>query len=204
LFTAAVNDVLRAEGLLDQALPHDIRPLRDEMKVAGFAFTIAGEKNRDGVDDMPKRAAMLEAIGPGAVCVWETGSDDESAQWGEVMTMAAKRQGCRGAVVDGGVRDTDKVLSQDFPIFVRYRSSNGMKGRFRITSWQERISVGGVAIAPGDLIFADIDGVIVVPRDRAYDVLIAAEQIKRNEVGIREMINDGATPRDVVERGGYF
>jgi regulator of RNase E activity RraA len=79
-----------------------------------------------------------------------------------------------------------------------------MKGRFRITSWQERISVGGVAIAPGDLIFADIDGVIVVPRDRAYDVLIAAEQIKRNEVGIREMINDGATPRDVVERGGYF
>ncbi|WP_205857486.1 RraA family protein [Phytoactinopolyspora endophytica] len=204
LFTAAINDVLRTRGLVDQALPHEIRPLRDEMKVAGFAFTVSGEKNRDGADDMPERAAMLEAIGPDMVCVWETGHDDESAQWGEVMTMAAKRQGCRGAVVDGGVRDTDKVLSQDFPTFVRYRSSNGMKGRFRITSWQERISIGGVSIAPGDVIVADIDGVIVVPRALAYDVLVEAEQVRRNEVGIKEMISDGATPRDVVERGGYF
>jgi 4-hydroxy-4-methyl-2-oxoglutarate aldolase len=204
LFTAAVNDVLRELGLIDQTLPHDIGPLRDGMKAAGFAFTISGEKNRDGTNDMPERAAMLEDIEPGAVCVWETGHDDESAQWGEVMTMAAKRQGCRGAVVDGGVRDTDKVLDQDFPIFVRYRSSSGMLGRFRISCWQEPISIGGVAISPGDLIFADIDGVIVVPRELAYDVLIRAEEVKRNEVGIKEMIDNGAAPSDVVERGGYF
>lgn len=204
LFTAAVNDVLREHQLVNQALPHEIRPLRDDMKVAGFAFTILGEKSRDGSDDMPERAAMLEAITPGAVCVWDTGHDDESAQWGEVMTMAAKRQGCRGVVIDGGVRDTDKVLAQDFPVFVRYRSSSAMRGRFRLTSWQQPISIGGVVINSGDLVFGDIDGALVVPRELAHDVLVAAEQIGRNEVGIKQMINDGAAPRDVVQRGGYF
>ncbi|WP_199700817.1 RraA family protein [Jiangella rhizosphaerae] len=204
LFTGAVNDVLRGRGLVDQTLPHDIRPLRDEMKLAGFAFTVAGEKDRGGVNDMPERAAMLESIRPGAVCVWETGRDDESAQWGEVMTMAARRQGCRGAVIDGGVRDTDRVLAQDFPVFSRYRSSSGMLGRFRITGWQNAISIGGVVIEPGDLLFGDIDGVIVVPAELAVPVLLEAERIKHDEVGIKQLIEDGSTPRDVVDRGGYF
>ncbi|WP_199520946.1 RraA family protein [Jiangella anatolica] len=204
LFTGAVNDVLRGRGLVDQTLPHDIRPLRDEMKLAGFAFTVAGEKDRGGVNDMPERAAMLESIRPGAVCVWDTGRDDESAQWGEVMTMAARRQGCRGAVIDGGVRDTDRVLSQDFPVFSRYRSSSGMLGRFRITGWQHSISIGGVVIEPGDLLFGDIDGVIVVPAELAVPVLLEAERIKHDEVGIKQLIEDGSTPRDVVDRGGYF
>lgn len=204
LFTSAVNDVLRGRGLIDQTLPHDIRPLRDEMKLAGFAFTVAGEKDRGGVNDMPERAAMLESLRPGAVCVWETGRDDESAQWGEVMTMAARRQGCQGAVVDGGVRDTDRVLAQDFPVFSRYRSSSGMLGRFRITGWQHAISIGGVVIEPGDLVFGDIDGVIVVPRELAAPVLVEAERIKHDEAGIKQLIEDGSTPRDVLDRGGYF
>lgn len=202
--TPIVNDVLRSKHLVDQTLPHEIAGLREQMKVAGFAFTIDGEKNRDGTNDMPERAAMLESITPGSVCVWATGSDDESAQWGEVMTMAAIRQGCSGAVVDGGVRDTAQVLAQDFPVFVRYRSSNGMMGRFKITSWQQPITIGGVRISPGDFILGDIDGVIVVPADLTYEVLLGAEQIKRDEVGIKRMVDDGVKPREVVARGGYF
>ncbi|WP_210769251.1 RraA family protein [Occultella kanbiaonis] len=202
--TAIVNDVLRSEGLLDQTLPHEIVPLQEGMRIAGFAFTISGERSRDGANDMPDRAAMLEAIPDGAVCVWATGGDNESAQWGEVMTMAAIRRGCRGAVIDGGVRDTDKVLPQKFPVFTRYRSSNGMMGRFRLTSWGTDIVIGGVTIRPGDLVLGDLDGVIIVPAELAERVLGEAEAILRHEVEIKQMVDDGATPGEIVSRGGYF
>ena len=110
VFTSAVNDVLREKGLLYQTLPNDIKPLRDDMKAAGICFTLKGSKNLDLADEMMQRAQMLEAIQPNSICVWDTSGDDESAQWGEIMTMAAKKRGCRGAVVDGGVRDTNCVL----------------------------------------------------------------------------------------------
>lgn len=202
--TAMVNDVLREDSYLYQTLPNNILPLREEMKVAGAAFTIKGSKNLNLVDEMMDRAVMLEAIPEDSVCVWDTSGDDESAQWGEIMTLASKRKGCRGVVVDGGVRDTDKVLELEFPVFCKYRSSNGMLGRFRVIDYQKPIMIGNVQIYPGDIVMADIDGCIVVPRRMAYDVLIRAEKIRDNEVGIKKMIDDGLPPREVVEKGGYF
>lgn len=202
--TAMVNDVLREMGYLYQTLPTNILPLKPEMKVAGIAFTIKGSKNLDLKDEMEQRAQMLEAIPADSVCVWDTGNDDESAQWGEIMTMASKKRGCRGAIVDGGVRDTNKVLEQDFPVFCKFRSSNGMLGRFRMIGYQMPIMIGNVHIYPNDIIYGDIDGCIVVPRHLAYEVLLHAEQIRDNEVGIKKMVADGVKPTDVVKNGGYF
>lgn len=204
VFTAAVNDVLREKGLIYQTLPNDIRPLKDEMKVAGIAFTLKGCKNLDLTDEMMQRAQMLEAIGPNSICVWDTSGDTESAQWGEIMTMAAKKRGCRGAVVDGGVRDTNCVLREKFPVFCKYRTSNGMLGRFRMVGWQLPVAIGGVMIRPGDVIFGDIDGVLVIPREMAMEVLEKAEAIRDNEIAIKQMIEDGESPTSVVEKGGYF
>lgn len=204
VFTSAVNDVLREMGLVYQTLPTDILPLKDEMKLAGIAFTVKGSKNLTLTSEMEQRAKMLEALHEDSVCVWDTSGDDESAQWGEIMTMASKRRGCRGAIVGGGVRDTDKVLEQDFPTFCKYRTSNGMLGRFRMIGWQMPIKLGDVMIYPGDVMFGDIDGVIVIPRSVAYDVLIKSEDIKENEKEIKQMIVDGLTPSEVVKRGGYF
>lgn len=204
LFTAAVNDVLRERNLLRQTLPHNIMPLRESMKLAGPAFTIKGSKSLLVKDEMRERAEMLESIPRDFVVAWDTSGDDESAQWGEVMTMAAKKRGCRGAVVDGGVRDTDRVLPQDFPVFIKYRSSNGMLGRFRITGWQIPIQIGDVEIFPGDIIFGDIDGVIVVPREMAYDVLIRAEEIAIAEGELKKWVEEGLAATEIVDRGGYF
>ncbi|HML47979.1 MAG TPA: RraA family protein [Clostridia bacterium] len=204
VFTAAVNDVLREMGYVYQTLPNTIQGLSPDMKVAGIAFTLKGSKNLDIVDEMPERARMLDAIPKDAVCVWDTSNDDESAQWGEIMTMAAKMRGARGAIVDGGVRDTDRVLQQRFPVFARFRSSNGMLGRFRMIGYQVPIRVGEVAIHPGDVLLGDIDGVIVVPRKLAYDVLLKAEYIRDNEVEIKKMVLSGLKAVDIVDRGGYF
>ena len=202
--TPMVNDVLREMELLYQTFPNNIMPLRDEMKVAGIAFTIKGSKNLSLDNEMVERAKMLEALHENSVVVWDTSEDDESAQWGEIMTMASIRQGCRGAIVDGGVRDTNRVLEQNFPVFCKYRSSNGMLGRFRIIGYQQPILMGKVQVYPGDVVLADIDGAIAVPRELAYEVLLRAEQIRDNEVEIKEMIHGGMRPTQVVENGGYF
>jgi 4-hydroxy-4-methyl-2-oxoglutarate aldolase len=204
LFTAAVNDVLRERGLTHQTLPNNIMPLRDNMKVAGPAFTIKGAKSLLVKDEMKERAEMLESIPAHSVVAWDTSGDDESAQWGEVMTMAAVKRGCRGAVVDGGVRDTDRVLPQNFPVFVKYRTSNGMLGRFRISGWQIPIRIGEVDIFPGDIIFGDIDGVLVVPRAIAYDVLVRAEEIAAGESQLKKWVEEGLPATEIVKRGGYF
>lgn len=204
VFTAAVNDVLREMNYLYQTLPHGIMPLRDDMKAAGVAFTLKGSKNLDLQNEMIERAAMLEAIGENTICVWDTSGDDESAQWGEMMTLASVKRGCRGAVVDGGVRDTDRILRLGFPVFCRYRTSNGMAGRFRMIGYQMPIKIGDVQIVPGDIIFGDIDGVLVIPRAIAQEVLEKAEAIRDGEVGIKAMIENCMQPTEIVRQGGYF
>jgi 4-hydroxy-4-methyl-2-oxoglutarate aldolase len=204
VFVSAVNDVLREEGMIAQTLPNNIMPLRESMTVCGIAFTIKGAPSLDLKNEMEERARMLEQIGPGDLVVWDTSGDTFSAQWGEMMTKVSKRRGCRGAILDGGVRDTKAVLEQNFPVFCKYRCSNGMLGRFRTTAWQVPIMIGEVKIFPGDVVFGDIDGVIVVPRKMAYDVLLRAEAIRDNEKDITVMINSGIKPTEVVAKGGYF
>jgi 4-hydroxy-4-methyl-2-oxoglutarate aldolase len=204
IFTAAVNDALRENKLLNQTLPNGIIPLRDEMKAAGFAFTIKGAKNLTLKNEMAERARMLDEITENSFIVWDTSGDDVSAHWGECMTMAALRKNCRGAAVDGGVRDTDRVLGLGFPLWIKYRSSNGMLGRFRISSWQSTILMGDVIVRPGDLIFADIDGALCVPRERTVDILIRAEEIANGESELKEWINSGMSAVEIVRKGGYF
>jgi regulator of RNase E activity RraA len=204
LMTGAVNDVLREEHLLDQALPPAVAPLEREMRVAGIVFTVKGMKSLTVDGEMEQRAAMLEAIRPCSVVVWDTGGDDTSAQWGEVMTKAAIRAGCRGAIIDGGIRDTSLILAQNFPIWCRYRTSNAMLGRFRMVGYQIPIRIGNVTLYPGDVVFADIDGAVVVPRRLAVEVLERAERIVDAEQQYKRWIDQGMSAQDVVKNGGYF
>lgn len=204
LYTGAINDVLREKHLLYQALPPSILPLERDMRVAGVVFTVKGMKSLTVEGEMEQRAAMLEALHERSVVVWDTGEDDTSAQWGEVMTKAAIRAGCRGAVIDGGVRDTGLILAQTFPVWCRYRTSNAMLGRFRMVGYQMPVRIGEVDIYPGDIVFADIDGAVIVPRRLAVEVLKRAEAIRSEEVEVKQWIDDGMSATEVVKRGGYF
>lgn len=204
LYTGAVNDVLREHALLDQALPKEIMPLKMEMKAAGIAYTIRSVKDPSFKGEMEKRAEMLDDMPGECMVVWDTGGETEAAHWGEVMTASAIARGARGAVIEGGLRDTMQVLAQNFPVFHKYRSSNGTLGRCKITAYNVSVKIGKVIIYPGDLIFADVDGAIVVPREIAYEVLVRAEEIKKGEQEIRSWVHEGFSAKKVVERGGYF
>ena len=205
-YTGAIDDVLREFMLLDQTLPIDIRPLRRTMAMAGVAFTIRScrEPIVDLDGEMKRRAQLLEVIPPNAVCVWDTNRDDTAAHWGGMMTASVKKRGVRGAIVDGGIRDTHQILGEDFPIFYRFHSPKGMLGRSRVVAHQVPVFIGQTMVKPGDIIVADIDGALVVPRDIACDVLRRTEKIIGLEDDIKLWVEQGQSPTEIVEKGGYF
>ena len=204
LYTGAVNDVLRELCMPLQALPTKIVPLRDDMVVAGFAFTIRSSDNPTMGGELALRVKMLDEIKPHHVCVWNANGRDVASHLGGVMTRASFKRGARGAIVDGGIRDSKDILEQKFPIWYRYRTSTGALSHCKLEDWQVPIYVGSVIIRPGDLVMADIDGALVVPRARIMEVLERAEQIERNEGEIKAWVDAGLSAHDIHDRGGYF
>lgn len=204
LYTGAVNDVLREATLMDQALPVSILPLKFEMRAAGIAFTIRSNPDPTVNGEMNLRARMLDDMPRHCCVVWDAGNEEEAAHWGEVMTASAIARGARCAVVNGGLRDTIQVMRQNFPVFYRYRSSNGSLGRTKITGYNIPVRIGKAYIKPGDVIFGDVDGVVVIPREMAYDVLLRAEAIKNQEKEMRTWVHEGFSAQEMVKNGGYF
>jgi len=172
--------------------------------VAGIAFTVKSAPNVKITGEMTYRTQMLEDMQSGSFVVWDTSNDEKATLWGGVMTATAAAKGIRGALIDGGIRDTHQILEKNFPVFYKYRIPNGSLGRCLITHYQIPILIRGVVIKPGDVILGDIDGVVVVPRDLAYEVLVRAEEIRSNEKKIFSWVAEGTTVRQITERGGYF
>jgi regulator of RNase E activity RraA len=203
-YTGAVNDVLREFCLLNQALPNRIKSLREYRTVAGIAFTVKSAPNAMISGEMEFRTQMLDTMHEDAFVVWDTSLDEQATLWGGVMTATAKGKKVKAACIDGGIRDTHQILEADFPVFYKYRLSNGSLGRCLITHYQVTLSIGGVTIKPGDIILGDIDGVLVVPRNIAYQVLLRAEEILDNEKKIFSWVKDGDSIQDITKKGGYF
>ncbi|NLX67381.1 MAG: RraA family protein, partial [Bacteroidales bacterium] len=191
LYTGAINDALREACLLEQALPGRIKPLREYKTIAGFAFTVKSAPNVKITGEMEFRTQMLDDMSEDHFVIWDTSRDDKATLWGGVMTATAKRKKIKAACIDGGIRDTHQILKAEFPIFYEYRISNGSLGRCLITHYQIPIKIGDVDIKPGDIIVGDIDGIVVVPREIAYDILIRAEQFLVNENEIFDWVHQG-------------
>ncbi|MDD4590710.1 MAG: RraA family protein [Parabacteroides sp.] len=204
LYTGAISDALREACLLEQALPGRIKPLREYKTIAGFAFTVKSAPNVKITGEMEFRTQMLDEMSEDHFVVWDTSRDDKATLWGGVMTATAKRKKIKAACIDGGIRDTHQILEAEFPVFYEYRISNGSLGRCLITHYQIPIKIGDVDIKPGDVIVGDIDGIVVVPRDIAYDILIRAEQFLVNENEIFDWVHQGETIQDITAKGGYF
>jgi regulator of RNase E activity RraA len=204
LYTGAINDVLREFCLLNQALPGHIVPLREYRTVAGFAFTVKSAPNAMISGEMEYRVQMLDELGEDNFVIWDTTNDSKATLWGGVMTATAKGKKVKAACIDGGIRDTHQIIEADFPVFYKYRTSNGSLGRCLITHYQITLQIGDVTVKPGDIILGDIDGVLVVPREIAYEVLIRAEEIYENEKKIFNWVNAGESVQEITKKGGYF
>ncbi|MCC5927776.1 MAG: RraA family protein [Cyclobacteriaceae bacterium] len=204
LYTGAINDVLREFCYMNQIMPNHILPLREYTTVAGFAFTVKSAPNTLVQGEMTKRTEMLDEMHENAFVIWDTSGDEKATSWGGVMTATAKQKKVKASCIDGGIRDTHQILEAGFPVFYKYRNSNGSLGRCLITHYQIPLEIAGTIIKPGDVIVGDVDGVLVVPRDVAYEVLQRAEEIRENEKKIFGWVKEGQSARDITDKGGYF
>ncbi|MEA4884650.1 MAG: RraA family protein [Clostridia bacterium] len=191
VYVAAVSDALDAAGYWHQALDSGLQPLNCGTKLAGPAFTMFGGPNRTTDKSLRKSPQAVDQLAPFSVVVMGTSGDPITGHWGELLTNAAMYRKCRGAVVDGGVRDTASIRALGFPIYYRFRSPRDASGRWNLIDYQCPIEAGGVLITPGDFIVGDDDGIVVVPRELVVDVLLEAEAIVNTEKEIRQRVREG-------------
>ena len=153
-------------------------------------------------DDTQTRLKMLDSITPGTVSVWATGGSVDCAHWGEIMSTAARERGCTGAVVDGGVRDLDFINAMEYPVFAEFKCAASSVGRWDIREYQIPIRIGDTVIHPGDFVFGDVDGVVIVPQEMTMDILVAAEDVFERERGMREDLRRGVSVQEAYAKYG--
>ena len=192
LYTPVVGDILDKLDCFHQFLPQPIQPIVESMTVVGRAMPalmidVFGEQDRP----FGLLTEALDQLEPGEVYL-ASGGDMRCAYWGEILTATARTRGAAGAVVNGYHRDTPKVLEQDWPVFSRGRFAQDSRVRTQVADYRCSIEVGGVWVEPGDLVFGDLDGVVIVPRKHEDEVLTLALEKAAAENLVRKEIEENA------------
>jgi 4-hydroxy-4-methyl-2-oxoglutarate aldolase len=175
------------------ALPPAIKPISGTMRVAGPSFTVA---TPPGNNLWIHRA--LPAAAPGDVLVVVTSGHYEAGYWGDIMTIAALERGIAGLVIDGCVRDSEAIARLQFPVFARGLSIRGTgKDAAAPGGLRQPITLGDVTVQPGDLVVGDADGVVVISRANAADVVTKAKEREIREGEILERLRKGETTLEI-------
>ena len=210
LSSPVVYDILDKMGYPHQILSSEIHPLAPDMMVAGPAFTVKGGDTASGA---PAAAVssfqMFRDLYPGCVIVMDMGHHRQSGPWGENTSLTAKMRGAQGIVLEGATRDANQVVALGFPCFCSFVTPVFGEGRYRMAAFQIPVTMPGhltetVLVRPGDFIVGDRDGIIVVPRELAEDVLLACERLEEVEKEIRAELEAGMDREIVYKKHPKF
>jgi len=189
-------------GHFHQAMHHRLRPLdANNCVIVGRARTFRWMETDYVVEEDPYGWEIdgADSLKPGDVVVHSTDAGLTNAPWGELMSTIAKRNGAVGCVCDSLIRDCEKIIRMGFPVFHAGVRPVNSKGRGRVMAFDVPIRCAGVLVNPGDLIFADFDGVVVVPRRMDKEVLRLAGEKVGKENSSRKALLKGRTLRSVFE-----
>lgn len=207
LTTAQLGDVLDAAGHTHQFLPPYLRAVGDQGMAVGRAMTVREADIAPGDEPDEPFGRMFEALDdlkPGEIYVC-TGSSHAYALWGELMSSRAQELGAVGAVVDGFHRDTAGILKRKFPVYSAGAYAQDQRPRGRVTDFRcELIFANGTRVADGDVIVADVDGVLVIPKALLGEVVSAAVEKAGIERDVQRMIEDGQSTTDIFARTGVM
>jgi regulator of RNase E activity RraA len=205
LYVAAVCDILDELGYRNQAMHQRLRPLLPDIRNCGFigrAKTLEwkevnyiDEENPYGLE-----IAAVDSLKHGDVVVHSTDVNGTNAPWGELMSTVAKRNGVAGCVCDSQVRDCIKIIEMNFPVFFAGIRPLDSKGRGLVTGYDVPVHCGDVLVNPGDLIFADFDGVVVIPKKIEEAVVHKAKEKVHAENLSRSELLQGKTLREVYDK----
>jgi 4-hydroxy-4-methyl-2-oxoglutarate aldolase len=204
-YTAVVHDVMRAMGLRDFTLPPELRPILPEQSLAGPAFTVEGRvvAGADAHETLLAWTGLLSQAPPGSVWVSQP-NDRVVAHMGELSAETLKNKGVRGCIADGFVRDVNFLLAIGFQTWSRGFTPRDIVGHWLPTATNAPIVIGDVAIAPGDYMVGDRDGLVRVPKALAEEVLQKAEAAMATESLVRKAILSGVDPQDAYLKYGKF
>lgn len=200
LFTCVVGDIMDKLHLFHQFLPPQIRPITNDVAVIGRAMPVLcgdvfQESSLDSANKLMAKpfGLMLEALDdlrPNEVYIC-TGSAPRNATWGEMMATRARLLGARGAVLNGYYRDTKALIQMKFPTFGYGSYGQDSAPRYKVHDFRVPIEIGAVQIHPGDIIFGDIDGVCIIPKDAEREVFSKALEKARGEKLVKKALEAG-------------
>jgi regulator of RNase E activity RraA len=203
LYTGVVCDALDAAGLRDQSPRCQLVPYGGHQRLAGRAkTTLWVDMYHTLANPYELELRAVDTCSPDDVFIAACGGSTRSAIWGELLSTAAKVRGCVGAIVDGLTRDTEKIREMQFPVFARGTSPYDSQNRQRVVDLDIVVEIGGVRIAPGDLVIADADGMVVVPREVEVVVIRNAWTKVHTENEIRDAILKGMSTEQAYRKFG--
>jgi regulator of RNase E activity RraA len=207
LFAAVLSDALDANGLVNQVMSPQMRPLDETLKMCGRARTGAYMEVpyvTEGTNPYELEIALVDDLRPGDVTVFACGGSSRIAPWGSLLSTATRVRGAAGCVTDGFVRDVLEIRRLQLPVFARGIAPLDSKGRGQVIATDVPVICDGVRVAPGDLIFGDADGVVVIPQASEAKVLEAAFAKIRGEHHSLQELRAGGYLRDVYARYGIL
>jgi 4-hydroxy-4-methyl-2-oxoglutarate aldolase len=204
LYSPVLGDVLDRLGYIHQILPQPIQPLATDMVIVGRAMPVL----MTDIYEEPEKpfgyvTEALDQLQPGEVYM-AAGGSMRCACWGEILTVTARMRGAVGAIVNGFHHDTPKVLAQDWPVFSRGRYAQDLRVRMQAIDYRCPIEMDGISIKPGDLIFADLDGVIVIPAEVEKEVIEQSLEKVRKENLVRKEIENGMSSTEAYRKYGVL
>ena len=208
LYAAVLSDVLDEFGHRNQAMRPFVRPLDDSLVLMGRARTglyMDTYSVRAGENPYEVEIRLVDDLKPGDVIVLGcNGPTERIAPWGELLTTAASARGAVGCVTDGLVRDLRQIRAMRFPVFCGGIGPLDSKGRGRMVEMDTGIECGGVKVHSGDIVFGDVDGVVVIPQEIADAVIEKARQKATREDHTREALRQGRLLREVFDEYGVL
>lgn len=208
LYMPAVADAIYREGGTEQVLPSTLRPLFAEQRVVGIAFTLIGTEIEqcgwdEGVERIDSYLRVFDQLQPDDVIVSVNGASPVG-HFGELTGNSAQVHGCTGVILDGNLRDIEGLRAIGLQVFYRDLSPLNAIGRWEMADSQVPVTIGDITIHPGDLIFAEFDGILVIPEAEAEAVLLAAEAVVEGEALVRADMRDGMSPSEGLAKHGYI
>ncbi|MBM3600179.1 MAG: RraA family protein [Alphaproteobacteria bacterium] len=207
LYTAVLSDVMDELGYMDQAMTPKIRPLDDNLVLAGIARTGLFREVfhvREGENPYELEIKIIDDLKPNDVMVFSCAGSNRISPWGELLTTASRARGAVGAVTDGFVRDVRLIRKMQFPVFHGGIGPLDSKGRGKVADIDCPVVVTGVRIEPGDLVFGDVDGVVVIPRKIEEETLARAFKKVTSENATRDELLRGAKLKEVYDKYGVL
>ena len=204
-FSSVIHDVMRDEGYKNFVLDPSIKPLKQEHKIAGQIYTIEGSSNTSYShhETLLAWTGMLSKAPSDKVLICQP-NDNVAAFMGELSAEYLLKKNIRGYIADGGCRDVEFINNINFPVWAKFNTPKDVVAYWKPDVLESQIKIGEVLINNNDYVMADIDGVVIIPKENVVPILEKTETLINTESMVRKAIREGMDPQEAYIKYSAF